>query len=113
MPQIQFIDSSWLFLLCGQRRVLTVQTVQPIVEIPLVPLLDWFLTCPWCNVVHSSRVKVVDISVVAQMQIPLFLLIIEILQLQYIDKVIDVGFAGPEVFGAIVEETVELPQLRR
>ena len=39
--------------------------------------------------------------------------IIEILQLQYIDKVIDVGFAGPAVFGAIVEETVELPQLRR
>ena len=104
VPKIQFIDSGWLFLLCGQRRVLTVQTVQPIVEIPMVPLLDWFLTCPLCNVVHSSRVKVVDTSVVAQMQIPLFLLIIEILQLQYIDKVIDVGFAGPAVFGAIVEE---------
>ena len=38
---------------------------------------------------------------------------IEILQLQYIDKVIDFGFAGPAVFGAIVEETVEIPQLRR
>ena len=46
VPQIQFIDSGWLFLLCGQRRVLTVQTVQLIV-------------------------KVVDISVVAQMQIPM------------------------------------------
>ena len=34
VPQIQVIDSGWLFLLCGQRRVLTVQTVQPIVEIP-------------------------------------------------------------------------------
>ena len=39
--------------------------------------------------------------------------IIEILQLQYIDKVIDVWFAGPAVFGAVVEETAELPQLRR
>ena len=69
---MQFIDSGWLFLLCGQRRILTVQTVQPIVEFPQVPLLDWFLTGPLCNVVHSSRVKVVDISVVAQMQIPFF-----------------------------------------
>ena len=39
--------------------------------------------------------------------------IIEILQLQYIDKVIDVWFAGPAVHGAVVEETAELPQLRR
>ena len=71
MPQIQFIDSGWLFLLCVQRRVLTVQTVQPIVEIPQVPLLDRFLTRPLlCNVVHSLCVKVVDVSVVAQMQIP-------------------------------------------
>ena len=38
---------------------------------------------------------------------------IEILQLQYIDKVIDVGSAGRAFLGAFVEETVELPQLRR
>ena len=28
VPQIQFIDSGWTFLLCLQRRVPTVQTVQ-------------------------------------------------------------------------------------
>ena len=37
----------------------------------------------------------------------------EILQLQYIDKVFDVGFADRAVLGAFVEETAELPQLRR
>ena len=38
---------------------------------------------------------------------------IEILQLQYIDKVIDVGFAGPAIsWGSVVEETAELPQLQ-
>ena len=79
VPQIQFIDS----LL---RRVPTVQTVQPIVEIPEVPLLDWFLTCSLlCNVVHSLRVEVVDISVV------------ETLQLQSIEKVVDVCYAGSRV----------------
>ena len=77
-----------------QRRVPTVQIVQLIVEIPLVPLLDRFLTCPLlCNVVHSSRVKVFDISVVAQRLRsfgPSVQKIIEILQLQFIDKVVDV-----------------------
>ena len=38
---------------------------------------------------------------------------IEFLPLQYIDKVVDVGLAGRAVLGAFVEETVELPQLRR
>ena len=37
--------------------------------------------------------------------------IIESLQLQYIDNVIDVGFAGPAVFGAIVEETTVVAML--
>ena len=63
MPQIQFFDSGWLFLLCGQRRVLTVLTVQPIVEILQVPFLDRLFTCPLlCNVVHSSGLQAVDIS---------------------------------------------------
>ena len=98
VPQIQFVDSGWLFL---QRRVPTVQTVQPIVEIPQVPLLDRFLTCPLlCNAVRSLRVEVVDISVVAQVQIPLVpLKLVEILQLQSIDKVVDVCCTGPAVLG--------------
>ena len=82
-----------------------------------MPLLDRFLTCPLlCNVVHNLRVEVVDISVVSQMQIllvPLVQKFIEILQLQYVDNVLDVWFAGPAVFGAVVEETAKLPQLRR
>ena len=37
---------------------------------------------------------------------------IEILQLQFIDKVFDVCCAGPAISGAVCEETVELPQLQ-
>ena len=39
VPQIQFIDSGWIFLLCVQKQVPTVQTVQMTVEILQVPLL--------------------------------------------------------------------------
>ena len=46
------------------------------------------LTCPWLHV------KVVDISGVAQTHFP-WSVFPEILQLQYIDKVIDVCCAGP------------------
>ena len=97
LPQIQFIDSGWIFL---QRWVPTVQTVKQTVEFLQLPLLDQFLTCPLlCNARCAVRVvKVVDISVVAQMQFPLVLNVqntIEILQLQFIDKVIDACCAGP------------------
>ena len=55
-------------------------------------------------------IVVVDISVIAQWQIPM---VIEILQLQYIDMVVDVGCAGPAFSpGFVVQETAELPQLQ-
>ena len=79
------------------------------VEFSQVPLLDQFLTYPLLCHMHSTRVKVVDISVVAQMQIPFT---IEILQLQFIDKVVDVRCAVPAVSGAVVDETAELPHLQ-
>ena len=57
-------------------------------------------------------IVVVDISVIAYGQIPM---VIEILQLQYIDKVVDVGCAGVVAcrFCAstdAVEEVAEMPQ---
>ena len=66
------------------------------------------MTCPFlCNARCAVRVvKVVDISVVAQKQCPFVLAVqktIEILQLQFIDKVFD---------SAVGEETVELSQLQ-
>ena len=55
-------------------------------------------------------------SVVAQRQFPLVVTVqntIEILLLQYIDKVVDVGCAGSaNSSGSVVEETAELPQLQ-
>ena len=48
----------------------------------------------------------VDIPVVAQMQISMVRFSIEILQLQYIDKVIDAFCAGPEGSCAVVGERV-------
>ena len=69
-----------------------------------------------CNVVHSPRVqgrRHLCRGADADPLGPSVHKIIEFLQLQYIDKVIDVWFAGPAVFGAVVEETAELPQLRR
>ena len=63
---------------------------------------------------HSLRVKVVDISVVAQKQFPLVLFRkpLRVLQLQIIDKVLDVCCASPASSGAVGVETVELPQLQ-
>ena len=51
----------------------------------------------------------VDISVMAHWQIPM---VVEFLQLQYIDRVIDVCCAAPAVRGADVENSVEFPQLQ-
>ena len=115
--QIQFIDSGWIFLLCVQRRVPTVQTVQLIVEIPQVPLLDRFLTCP---VIVQRRcavrgVKVVDTSVVAQMQFPLVLLFRKPLRFSSCSSLIRFSMSIVQVqqfSGAVGEETVELPQLQ-
>ena len=45
----------------------------------------------------NSLDTVVDTPVVAQMQIPVVRLTTEILQLQYIDKVVDVCCAGPAI----------------
>ena len=84
--------------------------MQMTVEILQVLLLHRFLTCPlWCNVMHSSCVQVVDICGGADADSfgPSLQKIIEILQLQFIDKVVDVCSC------AVVEETAELPQLRR
>ena len=85
-----------------QGQVPTVQTAQLIVEISL-PLLDRFLTCPLlCNVgvqfacqgrQHLSRgADAVSLGLSVQKTI-------EILQLQFIDKVFDVCCAGPAVLG--------------
>ena len=58
--------------------------------------------------------RVVDISVVVQRQIPMVLFrIIEILQLQYIDKVIDVPVVPVQFPSAGVEKTAELPHCSR
>ena len=60
-----------------------VQTLQNTVEVPQLQFVG-FLDL------------VVDISVVVQRQFPMFLFrTIEIFQLQYTDKVIDVGCASP------------------
>ena len=55
------------------------------------------------------RLMVVDISVMAHRQIPM---VVEFLQLQYIDKMFDVRCAGPESSGSGREKTVEFPQLQ-
>ena len=52
---------------------------------------------------------VVDISVIAHWQIPM---VVEFLQLQYIDKMVDVRCAGPASAGFGRENTVEFPQLQ-
>ena len=68
VPQIQFIDSVWTFLLCLLRRLLTVQTVQMTVEILQLPFLDWLLTARYCAMPLAlfTVVTVVDIPVVTQ-----------------------------------------------
>ena len=59
---------------------------------------------------HSVKLYVVvDTLVMAQMRIPM---VLEILQLQYIDKMVDVCCAGPASSGSGREETVEIPQLQ-
>ena len=59
---------------------------------------------------HSVKLYVVvDTPVMAQMRIPM---VLEILQLQYIDKMVDVCCAGPASSGSGREETVEIPQLQ-
>ena len=56
---------------------------------------------------HSVKLYVVvETPVIAQMRIPM------ILQLQYIDKMVDVCCAGPASSGSGREETVEIPQLQ-
>ena len=64
-----------------------------------------------CSLRKSLFPEVVDIPVVAQMQIPL-VLSIEFLQLQYIDKVVDVVMHVLQFSSADVGETAELPQLQ-
>ena len=68
VPHIQFVDSGWTFLLCLQRRLLTVQTVQMTVEILQLPFLDWLLTARYCAMPLAlfTVVTVVDIPVVTQ-----------------------------------------------
>ena len=68
VPHIQFVDSGWTFLLCLQRRLLTVQTVQMTVEILQLPFLDRLLTARYCATPHAlfTVVTVVDIPVVTQ-----------------------------------------------
>ena len=74
VPQIQFIDSGWTFLLCVQRRVPTVQTVHMTFETIQVPFLDQVDMCVIVQrQVRSQRGNVVDISVVARRQFPLVL----------------------------------------
>ena len=95
MPQIRFVGSGWIFLLCRTERYAQCQTVHMTVETLQVPLLDWFLTCPLlCNARCTvSVVKVVDIPVVTQaiLMVSTVLNTKEILQLQFIDKVFDVS----------------------
>ena len=56
-----------------------------------------------------QSIVVVDISVMAHRQIPM---VVEFLQLQYIDKMFDVRCAGPASSGSGRENTVEFPQLQ-
>ena len=68
-----------------------------------------------CRCCSSSFLdQVVDISVVVQRQFPMVLFrIIEILQLQYTDKVIDVPVVQVQFPSAGVEKTAELPHCSR
>ena len=56
-----------------------------------------------------QSIIVFDISVMAHRQIPM---VVEFLQLQYIDKMFDVRCAGPASSGSGRENTVEFPQLQ-
>ena len=62
-----------------------------------------------CGVRSCSPLLVVDIPVIALRQFPM---VIVILQVQYIDKMVDVRFAGPANSGSSRVETVEIPQLQ-
>ena len=74
-----------------------VQTLQKTVEMPQLQLVDFLY-------------QVVDISVVVQRQFPMVLFrTIEILQLQYTDKVVDVPVVPVQFPSAGVEKTAELP----
>ena len=67
----------------GDRRVSPGVALGPVIDMPVVVQ---------CHM-HRSGIKVVDISVVAQMQSPMVLIVqktIEILSLQSIGKVVDV-----------------------
>ena len=67
---------------------------------------------PSVQTVESPQLQsivVVDISVMAHRQIPM---VVEFLQLQYIDKMFDVRCAGPASSGSGRENTVEFPQLQ-
>ena len=115
VPQIQFIDSGWIFLLCVQRQVPTVHTVQFSVEIPQVPLKDWFLTRPLsCNArcIYGCQVRGHLCRGAEAVSLGPVQKTIDIVQLQFIDKVFDVCCAGPASSGAVCDETVELPQLQ-
>ena len=63
------------------------------------------------KVIFPGPDQVVDISVVAQMQIPMVRFTTEVLQLQYIGQVVVACCAGPSV-RAQLWETVEIPQLQ-
>ena len=56
-----------------------------------------------------QSIFVVDIPVMAHRQIPM---VVETLQLQHIDKMVDVRCAGPASVGFGREDTVEFPQLQ-
>ena len=101
VPQIQFIDNGWIFLVCcrdgthsancaGDRRDSSGAALALVLDMPVV--------------VHRqvpTVVKVVDISVVAQRPFPLVLTVqktIVILQLQFTDKVFDVRVVQVQQF---------------
>ena len=65
--------------------------------------------CKLWSLRSCSPWLVVDISVIAHWQIPM---VVEFLQLQYIDKMVDVRCAGPASVGFGRENTVEFPQLQ-
>ena len=116
VPQIQFIDSGWPFLLWAEtgthsancaadRRDSSGAALGPVLDMPVVQRGAQF-ACRGRR--HLRR------GADADSYGPSFRKNLEFLQLQYIDKVIDVGFAGPAVPRCCRGGgSRELPQLRR
>ena len=92
--QVQFLDEDVFMPVVGQRLALTVQTVPKPVEFPQVQFWHGVVFMPVAHGTDSAETRGVPTGavvspVVAQRQIPMVSLTMEIKQLQLIDKVFD------------------------